>query len=160
MSSAFRVHLRVDFKSIPRTITLKRSSVNETATKSPLISLNFQRKPSRIGNFSARLCLSFENSGFKHFPNGVGEKDGIIIMDHGSHLRESNLMLNEFVTMFREKAGYPIVEPVLMELVEPSIRDAFGLCVEQGADCVIVSPFFLFPGRHWYQDIPSTIINF
>ncbi|XP_022750566.1 sirohydrochlorin ferrochelatase, chloroplastic-like [Durio zibethinus] len=40
------------------------------------------------------------------------------------------------------------------ELAEPSIRDAFGLCVQQGAVRVIVSPFFLFPGRHWYQDIP------
>ncbi|KAI8029052.1 hypothetical protein LOK49_LG01G00498 [Camellia lanceoleosa] len=40
-------------------------------------------------------------------------------------------------------------------LAEPSIRDAFGLCVQQGANSVIVSPFFLFPGRHWHQDIPS-----
>ncbi|KAL7228655.1 hypothetical protein ACSBR2_007373 [Camellia fascicularis] len=40
-------------------------------------------------------------------------------------------------------------------LAEPSIRDAFGLCVQQGANSVIVSPFFLIPGRHWHQDIPS-----
>ncbi|KAG7990484.1 hypothetical protein I3843_02G027200 [Carya illinoinensis] len=38
---------------------------------------------------------------------------------------------------------------------EPSIRDAFGSCVQQGANRVIVSPFFLFPRRHWHQDIPS-----
>ncbi|XP_030934493.1 sirohydrochlorin ferrochelatase, chloroplastic-like, partial [Quercus lobata] len=40
-------------------------------------------------------------------------------------------------------------------LAEPSIRDAFVSCIQQGADRVIVSPFFLFPGRHWHQDIPS-----
>ncbi|XVF62617.1 hypothetical protein PTKIN_Ptkin09bG0022600 [Pterospermum kingtungense] len=150
--------MSIELLSIPHTITLQRYSVNETATKSkwaPLISLNFQRKPSRIGNFSPRLSLSFENGGFKQFPNGVGEKDGVIIVDHGSHRRESNLMLNEFVTMFREKTGYPIVQPVHMELAEPSIKDAPGLCVRQGASRVIFSPFFLFPGRHWYQDIPS-----
>ncbi|XVF62615.1 hypothetical protein PTKIN_Ptkin09bG0022400 [Pterospermum kingtungense] len=150
--------MSIESFSIPHTITLKRSSVNETARRSkwaPLISLNFQGKPSRIGNFSARLSLSFEDGGFKQFPNGVGEKDGVIIVDHGSRRRESNLMLNEFVTMLREKTGYPIVEPAHMELAEPSIRDAFGLCVQQGAGRVIVSPFFLFPGRHWYQDIPS-----
>lgn len=39
------------------------------------------------------------------------------------------------------------------ELAEPSIRDAFGLCVQQGANRVIVSPFFLFPGRHWHRVI-------
>lgn len=64
-------------------------------------------------------------------------------------------MLNEFVIMFRDKTGYPIVEPAHMELAEPSIKDAFALCVQQGVNRVIVSPFFLFPGRHWHQDIPS-----
>uniref|UniRef100_A0A1D1XW21 Sirohydrochlorin ferrochelatase n=1 Tax=Anthurium amnicola TaxID=1678845 RepID=A0A1D1XW21_9ARAE len=64
-------------------------------------------------------------------------------------------MLNEFVEMFRNRTGYRIVEPAHMELAEPSIGDAFRSCVEQGATRVIVSPFFLFPGRHWNQDIPS-----
>lgn len=64
-------------------------------------------------------------------------------------------MLNEFVAMFVEKTGYPIVEPAHMELAKPSIQDAFHSCVEKGANRVIVTPFFLFPGRHWHQDIPS-----
>lgn len=88
-------------------------------------------------------------------PHGVGDRDGIIIVDHGSRRKESNLMLNELVDMFRERTGYAIVEPAHMELAEPSIQDAFNSCVEQGANRVIVSPFFLLPGRHWSQDIPS-----
>lgn len=40
------------------------------------------------------------------------------------------------------------------ELAEPSIKDAFSLCVQQGANRVVVSPFFLFPGRHWNQVWP------
>ncbi|XP_012849744.1 PREDICTED: LOW QUALITY PROTEIN: uncharacterized protein LOC105969521 [Erythranthe guttata] len=87
--------------------------------------------------------------------NGVDVGDGVIIVDHGSRRKESNLMLNEFVAMFREKTKYPIVEPAHMELAEPSIKDAFNSCVQQGAKRVIVSPFFLFPCRHWHQDIPS-----
>ncbi|XP_022642049.1 sirohydrochlorin ferrochelatase, chloroplastic [Vigna radiata var. radiata] len=43
----------------------------------------------------------------------------------------------------------------LQELAEPSIRDAFQSCVQRGAHRIIVSPFFLSPGRHWSQDIPS-----
>lgn len=101
------------------------------------------------------MCLKTSNGGFKQIPHGVGEKDAIIIVDHGSRRKESNLMLNEFVNMFREKTGYEIVEPAHMELAEPSIRDSFGRCIQQGANRVIVSPFFLFPGRHWHQDIPS-----
>ncbi|KAK4417795.1 Sirohydrochlorin ferrochelatase, chloroplastic [Sesamum alatum] len=104
----------------------------------------------------SRLCLATANGGgFRKELKGVGGGDGVIIVDHGSRRKESNLMLNEFVVMFREKTKYPIVEPAHMELAEPSIKDAFSSCVQQGAERVIVSPFFLFPGRHWHQDIPS-----
>lgn len=40
---------------------------------------------------------------------------------------------------------------IFQELAEPSIGDAFQSCVQQGANRVIVSPFFLSPGRHWSQ---------
>jgi len=39
----------------------------------------------------------------------------------------------------------------MQELAEPTIKDAFGKCVQQGASRVIVSPYFLSPGRHWKQ---------
>jgi sirohydrochlorin ferrochelatase len=32
---------------------------------------------------------------------------------------------------------------------------AFDKCVAQGATTVVVSPYFLSPGRHWAQDIPA-----
>ncbi|MED6188316.1 hypothetical protein PIB30_084826 [Stylosanthes scabra] len=70
--------------------------------------------------------------------------------------------------MFKHKTGYEIVEPAHMLdlahrniscfnnfLHKPSIRDAFQSCVEHGAQRVVTSPFFLCPGRHWNQDIPS-----
>ncbi|PKI64667.1 hypothetical protein CRG98_014956 [Punica granatum] len=97
-----------------------------------------------------------ENGGHgRNSPVMIGEKDGLIIVDHGSRRQESNLMLNDFVAMFKDKTGYPIVEPAHMELAEPSIQDAFCSCVQKGALRVIVSPFFLFPGRHWHKDIPA-----
>ncbi|KAL0377404.1 UNVERIFIED_CONTAM: Sirohydrochlorin ferrochelatase, chloroplastic [Sesamum radiatum] len=100
---------------------------------------------------SSSSSLTFTRKELK----GVGGGDAVIIVDHGSRRKESNLMLNEFVVMFRDRTKYPIVEPAHMELAEPSIKDAFNSCVQQGAQRVIVSPFFLFPGRHWHQDIPS-----
>ncbi|XP_037446713.1 sirohydrochlorin ferrochelatase, chloroplastic-like [Triticum urartu] len=85
----------------------------------------------------------------------VGENDGVIIVDHGSRRQESNLMLHDFVSMFKARTCYNIVEPAHMELAEPTIKEAFGKCVQQGASRIIVSPYFLSPGRHWKQDIPS-----
>ncbi|KAJ4781795.1 Sirohydrochlorin ferrochelatase [Rhynchospora pubera] len=88
----------------------------------------------------------------------IGEdKVAVLIVDHGSRREESNLMLNDFVKMFEARTSYQIVEPAHMELAEPTIKDAFRNCVQRGATRVIVSPFFLFPGRHWHKDIPSLV---
>ncbi|MGY8769009.1 MAG: CbiX/SirB N-terminal domain-containing protein [Pirellulales bacterium] len=82
------------------------------------------------------------------------DKCGIIIVDHGSRRAESNAMLLEVVKLYRQQSGYTIIEPAHMELAEPSIQTAFDRCAEQGAELVIVHPYFLLPGRHWSQDIP------
>jgi len=42
-----------------------------------------------------------------------------------------------------------------MELAEPSIGAAFDACVDQGANTVVIQPYFLGPGRHWDRDIPE-----
>ncbi|KAJ4961809.1 hypothetical protein NE237_021719 [Protea cynaroides] len=117
--------------------------------------VKLQQNPAKRRFLSKNFCLTANSDGFRREMHGLGDRDGVIIVDHGSRRQESNLMLNEFVAMFRERTGYPIVEPAHMELAEPSIKDAFNLCVQQGAHRVIVSPYFLFPGRHWYKDIPS-----
>jgi sirohydrochlorin ferrochelatase len=83
------------------------------------------------------------------------EEIGLIIVDHGSRRRESNDLLLEVVEAFRRHSGWRIVEPAHMELAEPSIETAFAKCVEQGAKFVAVFPYFLGPGRHWSEDIPS-----
>ena len=83
-------------------------------------------------------------------------KTGIIIVDHGSRRQESNRMLEELAALFaaRFRQKYGIVEPAHMELAEPSIATAFDRCAKQGAQRVVVCPFFLGPGKHWTQDIP------
>ncbi len=87
----------------------------------------------------------------------VNERDiGIVIVDHGSRLEASNRMLEEVAALFAKRFAerYSIVEPAHMELAEPSIATAFGRCVDRGAKCVVVVPYFLGPGKHWTQDIP------
>lgn len=83
-------------------------------------------------------------------------KNGIVIVDHGSRLSESNQMLEQVAVLFAKRFAYrySIVEPAHMELAEPSIATAYARCVERGATRVIVCPFFLGPGKHWTGDIP------
>lgn len=89
----------------------------------------------------------------------VKKKKAMIIIDHGSKRAEANRMLEEVVKLVRSKSNheYPIIEPAHMELAEPSLATAFRRCVEQGANEVVVSLFFLSPGRHSRQDIPRMV---
>jgi sirohydrochlorin ferrochelatase len=57
-------------------------------------------------------------------------------------------MLFNVVAMFREVSGAAIVEPAHMELAPPTIGEAFGKCLAQGAARVVIHPYFLAPGRH------------
>jgi sirohydrochlorin ferrochelatase len=81
---------------------------------------------------------------------------GLIIVDHGSHSRESNQLLQAVADRFAETYAddYPIVEPAHMELARPTIEQAYARCVVRGAEHIIISPYFLGPGLHWRADIP------
>src|SRR5437773_9794335 len=81
---------------------------------------------------------------------------GIIIVDHGSRLAESNKMLERLAEAFAARFAecHPIVKPANMEIAEPSISAAYEKCVQRGAERFIVCPFFLGPGKHWTHDIP------
>ena len=60
---------------------------------------------------------------------------GIIIVDHGSRLAESNALLEQVAAAFhaRDPEKYPIVEPAHMELAEPTIAQAYDRCAARGA---------------------------
>jgi hypothetical protein len=80
---------------------------------------------------------------------------GVILVDHGSRREQSNQMLLSIVDLYQTISPFEIIEPAHMELAEPSIATAFELCVQRGAQLVVMHPYFLLPGRHWDQDIPT-----
>ncbi|KAI5447540.1 hypothetical protein KIW84_015117 [Lathyrus oleraceus] len=113
--------------------------------------------PSKSSNslsFSSKLQFlrkSTQNS------SGVGPGDAVIIVDHGSRRKESNLMLNEFVEMFRHKTGYQIVEPAHMN---HQLEMLFNLAFSKGHTVLLSVPFSsVLEGigvrPHNVQDIPS-----
>jgi sirohydrochlorin ferrochelatase len=87
----------------------------------------------------------------------MSRRVGVIIADHGSRRASANRMLEQVVEAFAQSTSYTIVEPAHMDLAEPSITTAFGRCVEQGANLVVVFPYFLLPGRHCDEDIPALV---
>jgi len=83
------------------------------------------------------------------------KKRALILVDHGSVVKEANDMLVKVAEMVRQGTDeFQIVHIAHMELAEPTISQAFDACVAEGAEEVIVHPYFLVPGRHSTKDIP------
>ena len=84
-------------------------------------------------------------------------KMGVIIVDHGSKREIANKRLVDIVKRLKEDSKYEICEPAHMELAEPSIKDAYDRCVEQGAEYIVCHPYFLSKGKHYEVDIPALL---
>ncbi|MGH7411814.1 MAG: CbiX/SirB N-terminal domain-containing protein [Candidatus Methylomirabilis sp.] len=84
-------------------------------------------------------------------------KQALLIVDHGSRRKEANDLLQQLAGMMRERFGLDIVHYAHMELGEPTIAQGFDACVAEGAEEVIVHPYFLGPGRHVTTDIPDLV---
>jgi len=86
-------------------------------------------------------------------------KKALIIVDHGSKVDDANQMLVEIAELVKKKndQGFDIITHCHMELVEPTIEQAFDYCVAKGASHIVVHPYFLAPGRHSTQDIPRMV---
>ena len=81
------------------------------------------------------------------------EKVGILLIGHGSSLSQSNDVIYELVTMYKETSPYP-VEVGFMNIEKPSIPTALNTLAEEGVDKIIAVPIFLAHGLHTKQDIP------
>jgi len=88
----------------------------------------------------------------------IGKK-ALILVDHGSKVKEANNLLQTISEIIRKRhdTGFDIVIHSHMELAEPSIEQAFEICVKKGASKIVVHPYFLVPGRHSKTDIPNMV---
>lgn len=85
------------------------------------------------------------------------DKLGIVVVDHGSRKVESNLVLESVVELMKERTGRRNVQAAHMEIATPTILDAVNACVKDGAETVVVTPYFLSRGRHIAEDIPRLV---
>lgn len=84
-------------------------------------------------------------------------KRGVLVVGHGSHRREANDDVREAARRIAERGRFPLVEAAFLEIEHPNISKAFARLVEQGAEEIIVHPYFLSPGRHTRGDIPIEV---
>lgn len=84
-------------------------------------------------------------------------KTAILLMAHGSRIAEANNAARDVAAMVREMTGFEIVEVSFRELHEPNIQQGIDTCVTQGAERILLMPYFLFMGAHVQHDLPEEI---
>jgi len=84
----------------------------------------------------------------------------IILIGHGSPRKEANNV--EIMAGLLHNAIHPgcadqCLRAAYMQFARPDIAATIDACVREGADRIIVHPFFLYAGLHVTKDIPEAI---
>lgn len=79
-------------------------------------------------------------------------RTALLLIAHGSRQEEANADLLHVAAGLRAR-GWAIVEAAFLELAEPSIEASGVRCVEQGAERVVLVPYFLSAGVHVRRDL-------
>ncbi len=84
-------------------------------------------------------------------------KTAILLMAHGSRIPEANFAVNEIAEMVKALGGYDIVEVSFRENHKPNIQEGIDACVAQGAERILLLPYFLYLGAHVLEDLPREL---
>ena len=86
-------------------------------------------------------------------PTPLHPKTAVLLISHGSRHPDANRDLDYFAAALRERGSYAIIEPAFLELAEPNIEEGVANCLRQGAERVILLPYFLSAGIHVRRDL-------
>ena len=84
-------------------------------------------------------------------------KTAVIILGHGSKNLQDDMAIRQIVSAMKESGGADIVEYAYLQYSQPSPGVTVERCVQQGADTIVVVPFFLQAGTHVRRDIPALL---
>ncbi len=82
----------------------------------------------------------------------------LLIIAHGSKKEASNKEICEMAgKMNKQNTNFDLVSAGFLELTKPNIPTAINYQIAQGADEVVVLPYFLSKGKHVSIDIPEQV---
>src|SRR5687767_11321784 len=77
----------------------------------------------------------------------------LVLIAHGSRREEANADLDYLAGALRRRGPYQLIECCYLELAEPTIAAGAAACVAQGANRVLLVPYFLSAGLHVTRDL-------
>ncbi len=83
--------------------------------------------------------------------------DAVILFSHGSLLCGAGEALAAHAARLRAQGLAPVVEIGYLNYSEPPFVEAVAKCVAAGADRILVTPYFLVPGKFVKVDLPRVV---
>lgn len=87
----------------------------------------------------------------------IPKETGVIILGHGSKLKDANDSLRRLAKELKRKNGLSLVEPAFLQFSQPDLSATIKKVAARGCRRIIIVPFFLFAGNHVNRDIPKEI---
>ena len=82
-------------------------------------------------------------------------RTALLLIAHGSRREEANADLKRLAQELRAAAEFELVESAYLELAQPGIEEGAAACVGQGAERVVLLPYFLSEGVHVQEDLSA-----
>lgn len=83
----------------------------------------------------------------------------LLIMAHGSRIPEANNAVHEIAARVKKMTEFEIVEVSFREQHLPNIQQGVDACVAQGAQRILLVPYFLYLGAHVLEDLPEELVE-
>ncbi len=80
-------------------------------------------------------------------------RTAVLLIAHGSRRDSANHDLVRLAELVRERGAFDIIEIAYLELAEPTIPNGARACINQGANRVLLLPYFLSAGAHVTDDL-------
>ncbi|AJF07432.1 sirohydrochlorin chelatase [Geoalkalibacter subterraneus] len=84
-------------------------------------------------------------------------KTALLLIGHGSRIDGANATLHAIAEMIRNLAEFDLVEVSFLSRDTAEIQEKIDACVQQGAQCILLYPYFLSAGTHVLNDLPSLL---
>jgi sirohydrochlorin ferrochelatase len=81
----------------------------------------------------------------------------VVIFAHGSSIESANDSVRRLAASVRQEAVFEVVEAAFLEQGRPDLAGAVSAAAAQGADRIVVVPYFLTLGIHLQRDLPNIV---
>jgi sirohydrochlorin ferrochelatase len=84
-------------------------------------------------------------------------KTAVIILGHGSRSGGADEAIKRITAEVKQAGNFVSVEYAFLQYVQPALPETLEACIRQGANNIVIVPFFMQAGAHVTRHIPDLV---